>query len=83
MSKYIDDIIEDLNKKPETYKDYYGNGVEKDNIRITGYDSMLLTSIIRVSINNNTMPISLRDSWRLKRAIRKWYRTMPLKLFLI
>lgn len=83
MSKYIDDIIEDLNKNPETYKDYYGNGVEKDNIRITGYGSILLTSVIRVAINNNTMPTTIRDSWKLKKAIRKWYRKMPLKLFLI
>ncbi|MGV8814423.1 MAG: hypothetical protein ACOH2D_09970 [Gelidibacter sp.] len=83
MSKYVEEIIEDLKKNPENYRDYYGNGVEKDNIRISGYGSMLLTSVIRVTIYNNTVPTSIVDNWKLARAIRKWYRTIPLKVLMV
>ena len=83
MSKYVDELLKDIASNPETFKDYFGNGIEKSNIRISGFGNTRLLSVISVRINNKTIPTSYIDNWRLETAIKKWYRTVSLKVLLV
>lgn len=82
MSKYVDEIIQDLNKNPNSFKDYYGQGVQKRNIKISQFGNTKMLSIINLEINGKSMPTSYLDLWRLESAIKKWYRSVPLKVLL-
>jgi hypothetical protein len=83
MSNYVRELLKDISSNPETFKDYFGNGIEKDNIRITGFGNTRLLSCITVRINNKDIPTSYIDKWRLETAIKKWYRTVSLKTLLV
>ena len=83
MSKYVDELLQDIASNPETFKDYFGNGIEKGDIRISGFGNTRLLSVINVRINNKTIPTSYIDKWRLETAIKKWYRTVSLKVLLV
>ena len=83
MSKYVDEILEDLKNKPETFKDYNGFGVQRDNLIISGYGNTRVLSCIRVHINDKWIPSSYIDGWRLEVAIKNWYKNSPLKRLMI
>lgn len=82
MSKYVDEILKDLNDNPTSFKDYYGQGVEKGNIIISKYGNTMLLSVIDVRINGKSIPTSYIDLWRLEVSIKKWYRTVSLKVLM-
>lgn len=82
MSKYVDEILKDLNDNPTSFKDYHGQGVEKGNIIISQYGNTRVLSVINVHINGKSMPTSYIDLWRLEVAIKKWYRTVSLKVLM-
>lgn len=82
MSKYIDEIINDLKKNPETYRDNAGQGVRKGDVEVIGYGNSAVLSTISVMLNGHRVPSSYRDNFRLEVAIKRWYRTSPLTALL-
>ena len=82
MSKYINELIEDIKTNPTHWRDYKGSGIQKDNIIIYNYGNGRYFSIIRVSINSEEMPTSYGDLWRLEVAIKNWYRNISLDILL-
>lgn len=82
MSKFIDEIIDDIKSNPLEWRDYRGNGIRKDEIIICGFGNSPLLSVIDVNINGKNIPTSYLDLWRLEVTIKNWYRTIPLKTIL-
>ncbi len=78
MSKFVDEILQDIKDNPNTFTDIGGNGIKKDNIEISGYGNTRVLSIIHVFINNKDIPKSWLDNWRLEVAVQQWYRTVSL-----
>lgn len=79
MSKFVDEIIEDLKNNPETFSEYEGFGVEKGNIKVFGIGCGALLSLVQLQINSNQIPTTYWDNFRLERAINRWYQTVSLK----
>lgn len=82
MSVFIDEIIKDLKENPNTFTDYEGCGVKKNNIKISLYGNTRVLSLINISLNNKDMPTSYIDRWRLEVQIKKWYRNINLECLL-
>ena len=80
MSKYIDEIIQDLSNNPKSFKDFEGQGVQKENIIITKYGNGSIFSIINVYINHKDMTTSYFDRYKLEISIKKWYRNISLEI---
>jgi len=80
MSKFVNEIIKDLKENPQTFKDYQGFGVQKDNVIVYNYGNTRFLSIISVSVNGKHIPTSYIDNWRLEVAIKNWYKTVPLSV---
>ena len=78
MSKYITEIIKDLRDNPETFKDYEGCGVQKEDIVVCQYGNTRSLSVISVLVNGKSMPTTYIDLWRLEVAIGRWYKTISL-----
>ena len=82
MSKYISQLIEDIKTNPNSWRDYDGRGIKKDNIIIHGYGNTRLLSVIEVVINGNEIPISYIDRWKLEVTIKDWYKNINLSILL-
>ena len=80
MSKYVNEILTDLKENPQTFKDYCGRGVQKENVIIYNYGNTRVFSVISVSVNGKVIPTSYIDNWRLEVAIKNWYATVPLSV---
>jgi hypothetical protein len=78
MSKFVDEIIQDLKNNPKTFFDCRGVGVKKENIAVIGYGNTRVLSIIDVLVNGESIPTSYMDKWRLEVAIKNWYRNADL-----
>lgn len=83
MSVFVDEIIKDLKENPTTFKDYYGEGVQKDNVKISGYGNTRLLSITNININGKDIPTTYTDNWNLEAAIKNWYKTVSLNVLLV
>ena len=83
MSKFVNEILEDIKNEPTTWKDYRGWGVEKGNIQIYGYGNTKLLSICSVKINDKEMPVTYMDRWRMEKVVGEWYKNMELKTLLV
>jgi len=79
-SNFVDELIDDIKNKPETYRDNGGWGVKKDNVEIFGYGNMRLLSIITVKINEKLMPLSFLDRYHLEVAVGNWYKRIKLDI---
>lgn len=77
MSKYVDDILQDIKENPLAWSKAMG-GVKKDNILITGMGNTALLSIVDIHIDGQYVPASYYDLFKIERAINKWYRSVPL-----
>ena len=82
MSAFVDEIIRDLEKNPELFRNYKGRGVQIGNVVVYDYGNTKFLSIISVSIKGTIIPTSYLDRWRLEVAIKKWYRKIPLWILL-
>ena len=82
MSKFVDQIIKGISDNPLTFRDYNGEGVIRNQIKISRYGNTAILSIIKVEINGKTMPTTYIDKFRLEGAIRKWYKNIPLSVLL-
>jgi hypothetical protein len=80
MSTFVNEIIKDLKENPQTFKDYNGYGVQKDNVIVYNYGNTRVLSIVRVSVNGKDIPTSYMDKWRLEVVIKNWYKTVPLSV---
>jgi len=78
MSKFVDEILTDLRRNPNTFLDYKGEGVIKDNIIICNYGAGKWLSSIIVVVNDKIIPTTYMDNYRLEVAIKNWYKTVPL-----
>lgn len=81
MSKFIDQIMQDLKQHPLHYKDNKGHGVTKDEVTISQYGNTALLSVIKVEINGQTIPTTYWDCFHLERAVGRWYRSVSLMVF--
>ena len=82
MSKYVNELIEDIKTNPTSWRDFKGCGIQKDNIIIYNYGNSKYLSVICVSINSEDMPTSYIDLWRLEVTIKNWYRNISLNTLL-
>lgn len=80
MSTFVNQIIKELNTYPQSFKDYKGRGVQKNNLIVRGFGNTALLSIISVELSGVDIPTTYIDKFRLECAIAKWYRTMPLNI---
>lgn len=78
MSKFVNEIIEDIKKNPATFVDYKGYGVKKGDLIISGYGNSKALSIINVWICDKTIPTTFMDKWRLESTIKWWYKNINL-----
>ena len=62
MSKYVNEILTDLKENPQTFKDYCGRGVQKENVIIYNYGNTRVFSVISVSVNGKVIPTSYIDN---------------------
>ena len=77
MSKYVDEIIEDLKNNPESFSDI-GFGLKKEGIRLTDFGNGAILSIVNVEIDGREIPTTNIDCYRLEKAIKNWYKTISL-----
>lgn len=85
MSKYVDEIVQDIRINPETWKRSGSTGLEKANIIITGFNSngiifLYLLSIVDVYINgiSTFSTCTYMDKVKLQLAYNWWMRSSPL-----
>lgn len=78
MSKFVDDIIKDIETNPLNWFEYNGWGCKCGNTKVYGYGNSRFLSLAGVKINGNEMPLSYIDKWKLDIAIGKWYKSVPL-----
>lgn len=78
MSKFVEELIEDIKSNPKTWIDYYGVGIKKDNIVIYGYGNTRMLSVTTVEINGYSVPTTYFDNWKLEVTIGKWYKKIGL-----
>lgn len=81
--KYIEDIIDDLKQNPESYRDFEGQGVYKNEILISRHGNGRIFSIIRVYVNGVLMPTTYCSLWRLETAITHWYNNVSLRKLIL
>lgn len=86
MSKYIDEIIEDLKNNPKSFKKDpgkgWGCGVKKDDLEVIGGFGIIIFPLISVYINGSSIPISYIDKIRVYVALKIWYKQIPLEILI-
>lgn len=80
MSKFVDEILNDIKTNPLSFTDYKGFGIIKDNIIVSGYGNTAICSCIDVRVNLKYIPITYVDRWKLEIAIRNWYKNASIEL---
>lgn len=80
MSKFVDEIISDLKRNPETYIDNYGQGVKKGDVEISEYGNSAPLSIVSIRINDKRIPTTYIDNWKLEVAIKNWYKNATIEM---
>lgn len=80
MSKFVDEILKDIKENKNSWvKCSYGTGIKKDTIVVDNYGNSALLSIVHVLINNQDMPLTYMDRYRLEKAVGWWYRNIDLE----
>lgn len=80
MSVFVNQIIEELRTNPREWEQCEGDGVQKESVRIAycflGLSFFLPTA--EVEINGDRMPLSCIDKFRVRAAVVRWYKNIPL-----
>lgn len=88
MSKCINDIIKSLKDHPTEWsliqiEDYryhenatHGVGIQSRNIRIINHANPAILALDMVYINTARIPISYIDTYRLHKAVRRWFKAV-------
>ena len=79
MSKFVDEIIDDIKSNPDSWRDQIGYGIKKDRIIITGHGNSAILSVIDVYVNNKQITRTYIDAFRLEKAVSWWYKNVSLK----
>jgi len=82
MSKFVDEILEDIKTNKNSwakYEGYKGTGLQKPNIIIGNYGNSAILSIAQIYIDDKCMPMTYMDRWRLEKAVGWWYRNIDLE----
>lgn len=83
MSKFVDEILEDIKTNKNSWAKNHswekGKGIRKKNIIIGFYGNSAIFSIIDVYIDNQSMPLTYLDRWRLEKAVTWWYKNIDLE----
>lgn len=88
MSKFVDEIIEDVKNNPKTWSRYKERGLKKGNIKISdcGNGSKLFlfwfTSIVDIYVNDKSTWVSTswRDRYRLEELFLWWMRNASVEM---
>jgi hypothetical protein len=88
MSKFIDEILEDIRKTPESWVRYGNDGLQKGDIIISqcgnGHKFFMgwATSIVEVTINGKDSwgKTTWRDKYRAEEAFLWWMRNASVKM---
>jgi hypothetical protein len=78
MSKYIDELIADINGNPSSWKRYKDDGIQKGHIHIYNLGGKPIFSVIEVKINGYETPMTYVDKWRTESAVRRWFKVVNL-----
>lgn len=79
MTKFVKEIINDMNENPLNWKETGGTGVYKDNITVKHVFNGPLLSCCSLEINQKDIPITWLDSFHLEKCVLKWRKNIPLK----
>lgn len=84
MSKFVNELLNSIyNKKNNWKKCSNGTGIEMDNIIIEQFGNSRLLSIICVEIDNQNIPLTYMDKYRLEKAVGWWYQNVDLNQLLL
>ena len=90
MSKYVDELIRMMADKPEQWcplgrrhgiPSGQWRGILPNGGVAYGIGQIQIDRQLGVSINGVEMPTTCLDMMRLRWAMRKWYKGVPLKTF--
>lgn len=83
MSIFVNELLNLIyNEKNNWKKCSNGTGIEKDNIIIKNFGNSKLLSIIDVKIDNQDIPLTYMDKYRLEKAVGWWYQNVELNQLL-
>ena len=74
MSKFVDEIIDDIKTNPKRWISVNGDGLSDGKFWIKGYGNTAILSCIDVVVNGHRVVISYCDRYRLEKTITWWYR---------
>lgn len=88
MSKFIDEIVQDIKTNPQEWVRFGNDGLQKDNVTISccGNGSRFflfwLTSVVEVTINEKRTwgSLSWADKYRIEQAFIWWMSNASLKM---
>jgi hypothetical protein len=84
MSKFVDDIIYNIRKQPETWSvlprrtQEKASGIASGRVQIRLHGNSALASIIDVDVDGIEMTITYWDRFFLERAVSWWFRQVRL-----
>jgi len=85
VSKFVDDIVEDIRINPDTWNANSSrhcsrnDGLKKDGLEITDYGNTKLLSVVSLYIDGVRTETRFIDNWRLESAVLWWYKNASLE----
>ena len=85
MSRFVDEIIQDIQASPESWRPIDGVltglfGIRKGCIEISKVGNTRVTSILSIRKGDNDYPTTYMDRWNLEVTVVKWWRNASLQM---
>lgn len=80
MSQFVDDIIHHLDKNSDLFT-HVGPGALRSvggDTDISGHGNTALLSIIKVRVQDEPVPLTYMDTYKLEKAVSRWFRNISL-----
>ncbi len=88
MSNYVDTLITMLRDEPEKWcplasrnMSRSGSGSKLNDGVAYGMGQIRIDMSLGVAMNGVEIPTTIWDMWRLRWAVRRWYKTVDIKNF--
>ena len=83
MSIFVKEILNNIyNEKNSWEKDPSQGGIRNNRIKIYNFGNSKLLSIIHVKVDNQDIPLTYMDKYRLEKAVGWWYQNVELNQLL-
>lgn len=82
-SKYVREILADLEANPEAWVRFGSTGLKKGNIVIMSFGNTAIFSICNVYVNDEPcIGLTYMDKYLLEKAFYKWMRNASVEMLL-